>query len=51
MRKRSARQLAAIGKANILHARRKVGSAWHLIEEAKLVLQRLNRTRPLTPKA
>ena len=46
---KTSRQLSAIGRQNLLHARRKIGSAWKNIEESKLQLNRLNQDQKLKP--
>ncbi len=48
-RPKSSRVLISIGKKNMVAARRKVGDAWRNVEEMKIVMTRLNRTRPLKP--
>ena len=48
-RPKSTRMLASIGKKNVVAARRHVGMAWREVEEMKMVLIRLKRTRPLKP--
>ena len=46
---KTARQLSAVGWKNVIPARRHVGIARRNVEEMKIVMTRLNRTRPLRP--
>lgn len=46
-RPKSSRMLISIGKKNVVAARRKVGCAWQLTQEMRMVLNKVNRERPL----
>jgi hypothetical protein len=46
---KSSRMLICIGKKNIQAARKKVGSAWRLVEEMKLCSRRLKRSLVIKP--
>lgn len=46
---KTTRQLSAVGWKNVIPARRHFGIARRNVEEMKIVMTRLNRTRPLRP--
>lgn len=46
---KTTRQLSAVGWKVAIARRRHYGIAWREVEEMKIVMARLNRTRPLKP--